>query len=360
MDPYAIDWSDTEPLELDDPTSIEDDASDTGTLEMYDKITPKKPFINTGYVVYPVYGSSGVQTYGGLDFMYYFRRTGERRSSLPCYIRTFFAAGNKEYARTGLAFNNYWRNEKYNLLASFYYQRRMAGLFDTGTYTPLYFGQYRASDFNSSALFRMKFNRFSYVGVKYDFIYNDETLNIIRAINSGLGIFWNNTPVEPIFSPSTKFVFDISATLYSRAFGSSSDFGRYVLNFKEYLNVYNGHILLLEFYSRFHSGHVPYRQLASPGELFMAYSQDKYKGRQMMAVKAEYRLPIITRTHLTAFLGTSYLSNEFSKFRMNNNLPSYGGGVLFLIYKELNINARMDIVSGRDGSGIWFGIGEGF
>lgn len=331
-------------------------------------------FINTGVVFFPLYSRVAGQSAFGLDFMYYFRRSGEAPLSEPSYIRTFFAAGKDQYATLGASFNNYWNNEQNNLFTSFYYGRRMAGFFEPFKYSPALLGSYQSSDFDGQVFFRTKITSASYVGVKYDFIYNmmddkvpasaftnrNDLVGLNGGPESGLGIFWNNTPTEEIFSPKTSFIFDIEAMLYSTWLGGKFDFGKYTIDFKEYYRIYGLHTIVFEYYTELHSGHVPYRQLASVGNIFNAYSVDKYTGKQMMAIKGEYRLPLFPRTFLTAFIGTAYITDSFSKFRLNNNLPSYGGGVRFLIESELNINARLDIVSGRDGNGVWLGIGEGF
>jgi len=366
-DPYKLDWGNSEPLEAESPQAKEEDVNDE---------YPGNPrgFINTGIVFFPLYSNADGQSSFGLDFMYYFRRSGEAPLSEPSYIRTFFAAGKNQYATLGASFNNYWNNEQNNLFTSFYYSRRIANFFEPFKYSPVLLGSYQASDFDAQMFFRAKVTSFSYIGVKYEFIYNmmenkvppsafvnrSDLVGLNGGPESGLGVFWNNLPTEEVFSPKTSFVFDIEGMFYSTWFGGKYDFGKYIFDFKEYYKFYGQHTIIVQYYTELHSGTVPYRQLASVGNIFNAYSVDKYTGKHMMAVKGEYRLPLFPRTFLTVFIGTAYITNSFSKFRLNNNLPSYGGGVRFLLNSELNINARFDIVSGRDGNGVWLGIGEGF
>ena len=366
-DPYKLDWSNTEPLEADQPQNSDEDFD-------YERPNSPRGFINTGMVFFPIYSNSQGQSEFGLDFMYYFRRKAEAAMSAPCYIRTFFTAGKNQYTTLGASFNNYWNKEQNNLFASFYYGRRMAGFFEPFSYSPVYLAQYQASDFDAVMFYRLKFNNFSYIGAKYEFIYSmmenkdpasafvngHDLVGLNGGPESGLGIFWNNTPTEEVFSPKTSFVFDIEGMIYSKWFGGKFDFGKYTIDLKEYYQVYGLHTIVLEYYAELHSGTVPYRQLASVGNIFNAYSVDKYTGKHMMAIKGEYRFPLFPKAFLTAFLGTAYITDSFSKFRLNNDLPSYGGGLRFLIESELNINARLDFVSGRDGNGVWLGIGEGF
>lgn len=368
VDPYKLDWSNSEPLEpVQQLQSSDDDASD-------DYPVNSRGFVNTGFVLFPIYSRADGQSALGLDLMYYFRRKGDAPLSEPSYIRTFFAAGKNQYATLGASFNNYWDNEQNNLFTSFYYNRKLSGFFEPFTYTPALLGAYQASDFDAQIFFRSKVTSFSYIGAKYEFAYNmmdnkvpssafsnrNDLVGLNGGPESGFGIFWNNTPTENIFSPKTSFLFDLEGMFYSTWFGGKFDFGKYTLDLKEYYKFYGQHTIVVEYYAELHSGDVPYRQLASVGNIFNAYSVDKYTGRHLMAIKGEYRLPLFSRMFLTAFIGTAYLTDSFSKFKLNSDLPSYGGGARFLVNSDLNINARLDFVSGRDGNGVWFGIGEGF
>ena len=379
-DPYKMDWSNTEPLEMENTKpqqQLQDNDDDKGFDRSadVDEDYPRnaRGLINTGFVFFPFYSNADNQSALGLDLMYYFRRHTEPPLSAPCYIRTFFSAGRDQYATFGASFNNYWNSEQNNLFTSFSYGRRLAGFFEPFRYSPPLLGVYRASDIELDLMFRTRITDYSYIGAKYEFIYNIMESKVpssafsrgdIIGLNggpvSGIGIIWNNEPVEDIFSPKTDFVFDITNMFYLSWFGSNFDFGKHVFDLKEYYRIYGLHTLVFQYYAMLHSGDVPYRQLASVGDIFNAYSRDKYTGRHMMVIKGEYRMPLFPRTFLTAFIGLAYITDKFSKFRLNDNLPSYGAGVRFLLYTELNINARLDVVSGRDGTGVWLGVGEGF
>jgi hypothetical protein len=379
-DPYDMRWADTPPVATKnikpqkkdiDKDFDKDSEKDTELEEEH----PRSPrgFINTGFVFFPLYSDEDGQSAFGLDLMYYFRRQTESPMSAPCYLRTYFSAGKDQYATFGASFNNYWDSEQYNLFVSFDYGRRLAGFFEPYVYSPSLLGVYRASDAELDLMFRTKVTDFSYIGARYEFIYNvmeskvppgafsnGQVIGLNGGPVSGIGIVWNNEPVSDLFSPKTDFVFDVTNMFYASWFGSDFDFGKHLVDLKEYYRIYGLHTIVFQYYALLHSGDVPYRQLSRVGDVFDAYSRDKYTGRHMMAMKGEYRMPLFPRTFLTGFIGLAYITNSFSKFRLNSNLPSYGGGLRFLLNTDLNINARLDIVSGRDGTGVWLGVGEGF
>jgi len=373
-DPYNLEWLKNEPQDNAKGATQDQKDQKEETEEVEELYAENdRGLVNTGVVFFPLYSNGNGESAFGLDFMYYFRRHNESPLSSPNYIRTFFTIGRHEYANVGASFNNYWNNEENNLYLSLFYGKRLAGFFEPFKYQPAFLGQYRASDFDFNLMFRTKVTSFSYLGVKYELVYNmmdrkippsaftrNDLIGLNGGPNSGIGIVWNNAPVENVFSPKGGYVFDVTNMFYSKYFGGDFNFGKHLFDIKEYYKVYGEHTLVFQVYALLHSGNVPYTQLARVGDIFNAYSVDKYTGRHMMAVKGEYRLPIFERTFLTGFIGLAYITNVFAKFRLNDNLPSYGGGIRFLLDAELNINARLDVVSGRDGTGVWIGIGEGF
>lgn len=365
-DPYAVDLSTSEPLEPLDDNTLSNDP------EFYDKTA--RGFVNTGIVLFPMYSKvNGDDTAGGGTFMYYFRRHGEPPLSEPNYIRTTLVAGQNQYVDMNVSFNNYWDTEEQNLYTSFGYQRRLANFYQPFTQTPSLLGTYRTSDFIFDVMYRQKFVFNSYVGVKYEYVYNGMdsktpadifVSNAIYGLNgdaiSGFGLIWSSLPVEDIFSPKRTSVFELSSTLYLKYFGSKYNFARHILDIREYFPIRSSHVFELEFYFSMLTGEVPYRQLLSVAQLFKAYPFDKYMDNNLIGIKGEYRFLLFTRTYFSLFLGTAYHANSVKKFKMNEYLPSYGAGLRFLIDSELNINARLDYLVGRDAKGFMIGVGEGF
>jgi hypothetical protein len=374
-DPYVLDLSTSEPLEYEDPAS-----SDTYSGKSWDDhwgeggSKKDRSFINTGFSIFPIYKKVDYGTSaGGLDLTYYFRRHSEHPMSVPCYIRTSLMAGQNQYVSLKFAFNNYWDNEKHNIYTSISYGRRFATYYQLYSNAPSTLGTYLAADTKWNIIYRKKIFWDIYLGAKYEVEHNDMSgrvpLNVfengaVPGLNgstaSGIGVIFGNLPHEDVFSPRSKFAFEFSNMFYLEALGSTTDFGKHILDLREYLALFKGHTLALQLYMKFLSGTPTYRQLSSLGDIFQAYFHDRYLDDHVMGFRGEYRVKLVDVFYLTTFLGIGYHSKYISKFSIKDYYPSYGAGSRFLLNKELNIYARLDYFAGRGTNGLMFGIGDEF
>lgn len=377
-DPYKFDYSNTEPLEYDDSNNSDNtDNSDPSQNYIIEDDLPqeyKRGFLNSGYSFFPIYERVDQNTTAaGIDFSYYFRRNGEPAKSSPNYLRTVFTAGQNQYTNMGISFNNYWKNELNNIYASFQYNRRWASYYQISQENPVLLGEYRASDFDLILNYRQRIFGNSYIGVRYNYEYNDMNdrtpssvfseqtfIGLTGSSVSGLGIVLGNLPNENVYSPRSSFAYEISNMFYLTAFGSKSDFGKHAFDFREYLGLFKNHTLALQLYMNFLSGTPTYRQLSSLGDLLRAYYHDKYLDYHMMVLRGEYRWMMFDRFMLTAFLGAGYHSSSIKKFKLNDYLPSYGAGFRYFLNSELNSFARLEYFEGRGSKGFMFGVGDDF
>jgi hypothetical protein len=395
FDPYKVDFSEPETaedreirnkktelgkkkaVEKKEEEEIQDeDVSEESGQEEYDLFgkqqNVRRGFINTGYMLFPIYERVDSSTTAlGLDFAYYFRRYGEDPRSNPNYLRTLFVAGQNQYVNTLVSFNNYWDDEKHNIYTSISYQRRWANYYEIAADDPILLGSYRASDVNFSVLYRQRIFSDAYLGGRYEyegdsmssrspaFEFSDAIFpGLTGGSISGVGVVFGNMPNDDIFVPRADFAYEITNMVYLRAFGSKTNFGKHTFDIRKYLQLFKFHTIALQFYMNFLSGNPTYKQLSSIGDIFRAYYQDKFLDYHMMALRGEYRWILFDRLALTAFLGAGYHSNAISKFRLNNYLPSYGAGFRYLLNTDLNAYARLDYFEGRGSRGFMFGIGN--
>ncbi len=381
LDPYKIDYSNSEPLEYDDSSNSDNfdnsnNSDNSKELFVAEQETPLygSKFLSSGYSFFPIYERiDQTTTAAGIDFSYYFRRAGESLKSNPNYLRTTFTAGQNQYVKMGIGFNNYWKNDLNNLYASFNYNRRWASFYQISQKTPFLLGEYRASDFDFILNYRQRVFADSYIGIRYNYQYNDMSsrtpasvfsestfMGLTGSVASGLGVILGNLPNEDIYTPRTSFAYEIANMFYLSAFGSKSDFGKHTFDFREYLGLLKNHMIALQLYMNFLSGTPTYKQLSSIGDLLRAYDHDRYLDYHMIIFRGEYRWMMFDRFMLTAFLGAGYHSNSIKKFRLNDYLPSYGAGFRYFLNSELNSFARLEYFEGRGSRGFMFGIGDSF
>jgi len=177
---------------------------------------------------------------------------------------------------------------------------------------------------------------------------------------SGLGVVFGNLPNENVFSPRSKFAFEFSNMFYFKELGSKTNFGKHILDLREYLGIFKAQTLALQLYMKFLSGAPTYRQLSSLGDIFQAYFHDRYLDNHVMGLRGEYRVRLLDVFYLSTFLGVGYHAKYVSKFCIKEYYPSYGAGARFLLNKDLNIYARLDYFAGRGTNGLMFGIGDEF
>ncbi|MBN1115490.1 MAG: hypothetical protein JXA66_09130 [Oligoflexia bacterium] len=354
LDPYKL-----EPLE---PFDEEYDKSGG------QKITPtdeRPPFHTDGFFFVPLYSRvNGGASAMGFTGAYYFHRYGEHPVTLPCYFRTALLFGGDQYIDANFIFDNYWNSDFVNFFNSMYIRNSDVPYYETGVdiqQEPQYSGAYHETVFGINSLYRMKFSKSGYWGIKYNFEYSRLTGFSGGGRLSGLGISISNLRVDNIFAPRDGTFYELTNMFYLKYFGSSSDFGEHIVDAREYNVFWKTHLLALQFYLISITGNQPpFTRLARIGKILRAYPSELYVDRHAIALKGEYRILLIPRVVVVAFLELGYSAATIHEFRLNNHLYSYGGGLRYLIYKPLDINMRLDYAIGRNSKVLLIGIGEAF
>jgi len=349
-------------------------------LDIYQQSQPQGgqqgSFKNTGFVFFPFYTKVDEENSAyGLDTMYYFRRQKEPPLSKPSYLRGVISAGSDSYASIDAAYNSYWKSEFNHFYSSVGFERRRANYYQPLIENPLLLGEFISSQTVLEVMYRQRFSTLSYMGIKFEFqnseLYSknpatsfNSRSNSVYGLDgghvSGLGFVWSSLEPGGVFSSLRGFDFDTSNTFYLNYFGSNFNFGIHKVDIRENVFITGAQVLLLKFYGRFITGDPPYSSLSTVGEMFRAYSIDKYRDRHFMGMNAEYRILFISDITIRGFFGLGYHSSSFSKFKLNNDLPCYGAGLSFVLNKELGINAGLEYLAGKDSKGFLFGIGDNY
>ncbi len=368
-DPYDLSGADID-------TSYDEQDLRDEDLEIYNQYQPPRAgaLKNTGYVIFPFYNKvDGDSSALGVDAMYYFRRSKEPALSKPSYLRGLISAGNNSYVNASVAFNNYWSNEYNNLYSSLDFERRLAHYYKPFQQDPLLLGEYRSSDSVLNVLYRQRFSSLSYMGLKMEFrnysmnskspssaFISNDIYGLDGGYVLGLGFLWSSMEPGSIFSIKRGFDFDLLSMIYSKYMGSEYSLGVNSVDLREKIFITHSHIISLRFYGRFIMGEAPYFMLSSVGDVFRAYSRDLYVDRHLMSFSGEYKMFLLDFIMLRGILGIAYHSSSFSKFKLNDYLPCYGGGISFVLNKELGINAGFEYLAGRNTKAVLFGIGEAY
>ncbi|MBD2769609.1 BamA/TamA family outer membrane protein [Hymenobacter sp. BT664] len=190
---------------------------------------------------------------------------------------------------------------------------------------------------------------------------------------SGLGpVFTYDTRDLPLAAFSGNLV-DVSATFNGTGLGSDYRFVRYQLDARHFRPIVsNRTILALQFLGQFHTGDVPFRELAGLGanlggtlynnaNLLRGIYEQRFRDRQMVMFQAEVRQKLFWRIDGAVFGGVGNVANTISNLSLGNTKYAGGAGIRFNFIQRDRVNLRLDYAGGTGSSpGFLFAIGEAF
>jgi|SRR6476661_59107 len=170
---------------------------------------------------------------------------------------------------------------------------------------------------------------------------------------------------------------DASAMFGGTGLGSDFRFARYQLDarhFRPILNSLGEHktILALQALGQFHSGDVPFRELAGIGanlggtlynnaNIMRGIYEQRFRDRQLAVVQAEVRRHLFWRIDGALFGSAGQTGYNLSDFTGDGMKYAGGGGIRFNFIRRDRVNLRLDYATGSGGfSGLYFFIGEAF
>ena len=91
------------------------------------------------------------------------------------------------------------------------------------------------------------------------------------------------------------------------------------------------------------------------------YFEGRFRDKNLLALQAEYRLPLFWRFGLAAFAGAGKVADAFAELNSGGIKYSYGAGLRYLFSKREKIQVRLDVgFDGKGGSAFYFSIFEAF
>ena len=166
---------------------------------------------------------------------------------------------------------------------------------------------------------------------------------------------------------------DASVMVNGTGLGSDYRFVRYQLDARHFQPVGSDKtILALQFLGQFHTGDVPFRELAGLGanlggtlynnaNLLRGIYEQRFRDRQMITFQAEVRQKLFWRLDGAIFGGVGNVSNYIDKFNLSDTKYAGGAGIRFHFLQRDRVNLRLDYAGGTGSApGILFAIGEAF
>ena len=231
------------------------------------------------------------------------------------------------------------------------YSRKIIGDFYLGV---LYLGTQTNYRFNEGTDEQNEFT-------KRFFEENDIKDNFISSL--GLNVSFDNR--DYVYYPTSGASFSIRPKVFRSWLGSDNDYLDTDFNATYFRSWTFRNVLGISLAGGIASGDVPFDGYQTYGTRnnLRGYPGGKYRGKNMVALQAEYRRIIHNRWGAVAFAGTgSVWGNDQEEESFERSwLPSAGIGARYMVSKEKRINIRLDYALGVDGNqGLYFGIMEAF
>jgi hypothetical protein len=181
-------------------------------------------------------------------------------------------------------------------------------------------------------------------------------------VGLGVGGFYDTR--EPSMNPLHGVFVDLEFTHSGPTWASDFEFQTYSVDVRGYVPIFRRlkHVLALQAYGEFHSGEPPFWMLSELGgpSRMRGHYQGRYRDRQMLAVQAEYRLPIVWRLGAVAFGGLGDVARNLGDFRAKETKFSVGGGLRLMLDRDSRVNLRADAAWAGDSWGPYVSLGEAF
>lgn len=179
----------------------------------------------------------------------------------------------------------------------------------------------------------------------------------------GLGVLYDN--IHNAMNPREGVYSEWAFLTYSNVFGSDFNFTSYVTDNRVYRPMGKNGVLAAQVYGQFTAGEAPFNMLALMGgeSLMRGYYLGRYRDQNLVAAQLEYRILPFSGSKkwgASAFLAAGQVYGTQNTFAWDAMLPTAGAGLRYLIFPEKDIYTRIDLAFTREGSGVYFFIGEAF
>jgi hypothetical protein len=135
-----------------------------------------------------------------------------------------------------------------------------------------------------------------------------------------------------------------------------------MLDYRHFFHLTGDHVIAARFYGETQGGLVPYYHLAMLGgdELLRGYYLGRWRDKNLAAIEAEYRFPLIWRFGGVVFGGLGEIARRVTDLGSEPVRWAVGGGLRFSLNSDEHLNLRLDAGFGPGTYGFYFTAKEAF
>lgn len=193
------------------------------------------------------------------------------------------------------------------------------------------------------------------------FLNNQEVIGFDggQLYGTGFNFVWDRR--DNIFYPTSGLFQFIKIILYTEP--NDYIFSSLEVDVRKYKTIAKKGVLATNLYFNSVSTNAPFYKLPALGgkSHMRGYFEGRYRDNNFIMLQFEYRQYFWRKFGFVAFGALGDVAPEVTDLAFSSLKHSIGGGLRYLFNKKENVNLRMDIGVGKDGTtGIYFGIEEAF
>lgn len=180
--------------------------------------------------------------------------------------------------------------------------------------------------------------------------------------SAGLGIAANWDSRDNTFAAESGSFCEFTAVFHRRAFGSDYSYNDIRLDLRKYLKVFSDHVLALQGFAKSIDGSAPFQRLAKIGgqNMMRGYFDGRYRDRNVVALQAEYRVPLWWRIGIVGFAGGAQVADRIGRLGIGRFWYTGGLGLRYAWDPVEKLNLRLDYGVGSNSSGMYITATEAF
>jgi outer membrane protein assembly factor BamA len=181
-----------------------------------------------------------------------------------------------------------------------------------------------------------------------------------RSVGLGPGLLWDTR--DHLLTPRRGALYELSLLAYASPIGSEYDFGELLIDARRYLPLWADHVLALQLFAQVQFGSAPFYRLAQLGgqELLRGYFEGRFRDETLLALQAEYRLPLFWRFSGVVHAALGQVARDPSRLPSRRPNWSLGPGARIMLNTDERLNLRADLGVGPGTWGVYVGIAEAF
>ncbi len=183
-----------------------------------------------------------------------------------------------------------------------------------------------------------------------------------RGKTSSFGLILNWDTRDNIFFPRRGYYCQLLAHVSRGFLGSDFDATSVKLDLRKFMTIFSTHVLAWQALFQSVQGEPSFKNYAKLGgdSIMRGYYSGRYRDKYLLALQAEYRLPLWKRLGMVGFAGLGDVASRLKDFSFGGAKYSLGFGFRFNVAPREGTNLRLDFAWGKGTSGFYFTAGESF